>query len=175
MRDLGRLIREYARLERARTETGLTLQEVRRWRALKQQLDRHFSPGASPSTRNQRASVRVPTRLQVSFESFGTFQDSIMTNLSRGGMFVSTGMPLEIGDQVQLRIRIEDEDTELEVPCRVVSTSVGRGFDTQRMGMGLAFEQMDASLRTRLDDLYERALRAHAKDEPGAAPRRRSA
>ena len=163
MADVPRMLVEYTRLERARSTSGLSAEELQRWKALKERLDRHFSPGSDPTKHSRRRSVRVPTRMKASFESLGSFRESIMTNLSRGGVFVSTDCPLEMGEKVTLRISIEGEGTTLDVPARVVSTSVQGDFSTQRMGMGVAFLDMDPELRRRVDALYERALEAHAE------------
>lgn len=158
MADVARMLVEYNRLERARVTSGLSAEELQRWKALKEQLDRHFSPGSDPTKRSRRDSVRVPTRIKASFESLGSFRDSIMTNLSRGGVFVCTDCPLAIGEKVTLRISVEGEGTPLDVPARVVSTGVQGNFSTQRKGMGVAFLDMDPELRRRVDALYERAL-----------------
>ncbi|UCE87097.1 MAG: PilZ domain-containing protein [Deltaproteobacteria bacterium] len=163
MRDLPRLLREYARLERARTSTGLSPRDLSRWEALKQQLDSHFSPGMKPDAQNRRASVRVPTRIKARFESLGKLQDSIMTNLSQGGVFINTAYPLEIGENVTIRIDVDEDGSTLEIPGRVVTTRVGSGFATQKMGMGIAFSDMEPDLRQKVDELYERALERQAR------------
>ncbi len=38
---------------------------------------------------DRRGSVRVPVKLRVGFATYGELRESLMTNLSRGGLFVS--------------------------------------------------------------------------------------
>ena len=83
--DVATRLREFSRLEKKRAERGLTPAELRRWVALKGMLNRSFSPGIGKARANERASVRVPTRLGASFETVGEICRSLMTNLSRGG------------------------------------------------------------------------------------------
>ena len=163
--DLPRMLREYARLDRARTATGLSDRQLERWRQLKDTLDGQLSRGSKgrpPPVR--RASLRVPSRLKVSFESVGTFHSSMLTNVSKGGVFVHTDTPLEVGDPVTLRISIEEDATTLEIPGRVVSQNVGPTLGTWEKGMGVVFGEMAPKLREQVDALYERAVEAHARE-----------
>ena len=63
--DVATRFREYTRLEKKRAEGGLTPAELRRWVAIKRMLSRSFSPGIGREQADQRASLRVPTRLDA--------------------------------------------------------------------------------------------------------------
>ena len=108
MRDVALLFREYIHLERKRTSKGLSPRELQRWTALKRVLGKEFSPGLSDEKADQRGSVRIPTRLAVAFRSSGELRSSLMTNLSRGGVFIATEQPVEIGTHLELQLRIEE-------------------------------------------------------------------
>lgn len=158
VKNLPALFREYARLDRKRTSDGLSMRELHRWTALKNQLSLHFNPGISEQRVKERASVRVPTRLKVSFESLGELRQSLMTNLSRGGVFVSTADPLEIGSRLLLRIHCEGVDPDIEVAGEVASLNTGPAMDSHMMGMGVRFVELTPEVAARLDHLYENSL-----------------
>jgi uncharacterized protein (TIGR02266 family) len=155
--DVALLFREYVRLDRLRGQ-GLTPDELHRWSLLKRRLNQHFSPGLADSHADRRDSVRVPVRMRVTFESDGELADSLMTNLSRRGVFIHTEHPLEIGERIDLRIRVEQPDRDLIVPAEVVSQCVGPRLSVRR-GMGLRLLELDPETEAQFADLYERLVK----------------
>lgn len=155
--DVAMLFREYARLDRMR-KTGLTPTEQHRWSQLKRLLNQHFSPGLPPSRADQRESVRVPARIKVWFASDGALAQSLMTNLSRRGVFVETDHPLEIGSELELRIHVESSQRELVVPAVVVSHGIGPKLGVKR-GMGLRLGDLDPATDAQFTELYERVVK----------------
>jgi Tfp pilus assembly protein PilZ len=155
--DVGLLFREYVRLDRMR-ESGLTPAELHRWGLLKRKLNQHFSPGLSDNRADQRESVRVPSRIRVAFSSDGALAQSLMTNLSRRGVFVETDHPLEIGAQLELRIHVQSPARELIVPAQVVSHGIGPDLGVLR-GMGLRLGELSAEVEAQFTDLYERLVK----------------
>lgn len=166
MRDPAQRLREYAQLDRKRADQGLTPVELKRWIALKRALSAEFTPGVSAERADQRNSVRVPTRLAVSFRNEGELRRDLMTNLSRGGLFVETDQPCEIGTRLLLRIDLGEGDEMLEVPTEVVSLNVAPDLRTERHGMGLRFLTLDAEVQQRVDAFYERKLKEAARGAP---------
>lgn len=159
MGDLSALFLEYARLDRRRTDEGLTVPELERWSQLKRRLTLHFSPGLDPREVDRRRSVRVPTLLCVTYEANDGFERSRITKLSRAGAFVQTPHPLSHGSPVRLRIRIEEDSSELEVEGEVITSQNGPTFGQGEIGMGIRFSEMDSETAKRLGDLYERVIR----------------
>lgn len=159
MDNLNAQFREYVRLDRKRTDDGLTVPEMERWRGLKRVLTRAFSPLVSDDQIDQRNSVRIPTRLQVSFESEGELGQSLMTNLSRYGVFIQTRRPFEIGTRFELRIHIAEPAREIATPVQVVSVGVGPSLRPECQGMGCRFTELTPDLEKQIADLYERALK----------------
>jgi uncharacterized protein (TIGR02266 family) len=152
------LFREYVHLDRKRGGEGLSTVEEQRWGELKRMLGKRFSPGITDEVADKRGSLRVPTRMTVSFQNLGDFRSSTMNNLSRGGLFVATSHPAEIGTRFKLRIHIDQPNRTLEVPVVVVTQNIGPGFPAGSRGMGVAFCEMGDDLRERLEDLYAKAL-----------------
>lgn len=156
--DVQALFRDYIRLDRKRRDDALTPAEMERWRELKRRLNATFSPPSRPEHEERRESVRVPVRLRVRFRSAGELRSCLLTNLSRGGVFVNTLEPLPIGSQVLLRIELADTRTEIEAPGEVVSHNVGPQFEVPRQGMGVRFGELAPEAREALQRYYERAL-----------------
>jgi uncharacterized protein (TIGR02266 family) len=152
------LFREWVRLDKKRKGAGLSLSDLQRWGELKQQLNKTFSPDVSDDKLAMRESVTVPIRLRVNFESAGTLQGCLMTNLSRGGVFINSAMPPPIGTRIQLRLRLRDDGTEVEIPGEVVATNVGPAFELRQLGMAIRFLDAGPEASALLERLYEGAL-----------------
>lgn len=162
MSDVTARFREFVQLDRRREAEGLTPEELDRWMLLKRFLNKRFSPGLSEERADQRHSVRVPARLTVSFRDTGELRNSLMTNLSRGGLFVATERPLEIGSSLELRIDVAETDDRIDVKVEVVSLNLSADLSRTRRGMGLRFVDPAPEIQRKLDELYEQQLKKAA-------------
>lgn len=160
--DAAALFREYVRLDKQRRTGALSPAEFGRWSELKRRLNATFSPPERPEHEERRESVRVPVRLNMQFQTAGELRRCLLTNLSRGGVFVSTSSPPPIGTRLRLRIQVAQPGLEIEVDGEVVSNHVGTDFTTQQLGMGVKFVEPSREAQAALDRVYERAL------EPGS-------
>ena len=158
MQDVSARFREYIQLERRRDAEGLTPAEFERWALLKHYLSRRFSPELSEGRAGERRSVRVPTKLAVSFVDKRQLRSSLMTNLSRGGVFIATERPAEMGTVLELRIDVSESGERLDVLAEVVSLNLGPDFSKLQRGMGLRFRSTSDETQKKLDQLYERQL-----------------
>lgn len=154
------LLRECKQLDEKRATSSLTPAEHGRWLELKHRLGARLGP----SQCERRASARLETRLDVSFETPEQFQEAVISNLSLGGMFVSTAFPAEMGTKLTVALYIESIGTRLDLPCVVVSQNVGAGFDTSLLGMGLKFAGLTKIQRKAVDRLYAKVSIAPKKD-----------
>ncbi len=155
IRNPASVFREYMRLQRMHADVGLTPVEFARWMQLKRALGRHFSPDLSDDRLDERGSVRVPTRLRIYFSTVNELGRCLMTNLSRGGLFVATATPCEIGTRIQLRIEIAEIGETVEVLREVISVGGGASLRDEESGMGVLFRDLDDAQRKAIDDLYE--------------------
>ena len=158
MQDPAARFREFIHLDRKRAAAGLTTAEMERWTQLKRAFTKRLTPDAK-NRADRRESMRVPVKLKVAFETVGALRDSYMTDFSRGGVFIATETPAEIGTSITLRIRIGETGDDVEVPGVVVTQNLGPGLQSTQRGMGVRFSEMPASVRKRIDDLYEQSLR----------------
>lgn len=160
VRNMPAIFREYMSLERQRdSPEGISVSDYQRWMQLKRTLNRHFQPGIQDSHADRRESVRVPLRLTMGFQSYGEIRETLMTNLSRGGIFVATGVPLPLGSILKLWIRIEESGQEIDVVGEVASHNSGPGLLSEELGMGIKFIRMTPEQEKAVDNLYERSLR----------------
>jgi uncharacterized protein (TIGR02266 family) len=157
--DAAANFRAFVFLDRKQAREGLSPSELARWTALKRELSREFSGDADTERAHQRGSLRLSTKLRVSFASLGELGQALITNLSRGGVFVATDHVLEIGTRVTLRLHVDQPGKDVEAQAEVVSQNLGPRGDPKR-GIGLRFVDAEAAVRRELDALYERALEA---------------
>ena len=154
MKDSLATFREYMRLERRRA-AGLSPEEFKRWETLRRSLDRVVGPLDSRSSSEKRATPRVPTSLKVSFENLREMGEVLMSNLSRGGVFVAIDPPPPIGTELKLRIQIVDPPRELVLGGEVASLHVGPRFEVNNRGIGIRFVNLSREDQALVDELYE--------------------
>ena len=157
--DIATRFREYARLDRLRRESGLTLADEARFHALRRFLSIHFAPDQPEAASELRDSVRVPARINVSFSTDNELVRCLMTNVSRGGVFVQTDHPLALKTTFTLHIHVDDPKREIAVPVEVVSVGVGPNFARNKQGMGLRFLDLRPEVEKQLRELYESSVR----------------
>jgi len=165
IRDSLAVFREYMRLERRRA-AGLSPLEWERWQSLRKRLDGEFGQLNVPGgCAGRRATPRVPTSLVVRFENLDELGSLLMSNLSRGGVFIPTEAPAEIGARLVLRIEVSTPPDEIRLEGEVVSRHVGPDFAVGDRGMGLRFTNLDASAQAVIDKLYDQQFERHLRSE----------
>ncbi len=100
----------------------------------------------------------------MGFQSYGEIRETLMTNLSRGGIFIATEVPLPPGSTLRVRIRIEESGQELDIEGEVASHNSGPGLLNEDLGMGIKFIRMTPEQEKAIDNLYERSLRRAIED-----------
>lgn len=167
MTDVSAQFREYIRLDRKQRGPGLSPKELERWMLLKRSLGQRFALRLSDEQADRRASLRVPARLRVDFPSVESLRGQVMTNISRGGLFVAVTDPPAIGTRLTLHLHVESTGERLEIPVEVVSHNVGPHYEAEPLGMGLRFLDMDATVKQQLEALYDESLRRALREQSG--------
>lgn len=152
------MVREFGALERKRAGEGVTPEEYQRWCELKKRIERHFPQSPTPRGAERRAFVRIPTRMLVEFRSLGASRDAVARTISRGGLFINTSCPPEVGTHLTLLVRSEEGASPVELPCEVVSTNLRPSAAGSALGMGVKFGALDARQRELVDRLFAEAL-----------------
>lgn len=149
-------------LERRRAG-GLSPHELERWTDLRKRLDRDFGELDAPGSVLRRATPRIPTSLEVRFENLGQLGSVLMSNMSRGGIFVSTESPPAIGTELKLRIKVAAPPREIVLCGEVASWHVGPGFEVGKRGMGIRFKDLNAADQAVVDELYDKQVQRHLR------------
>jgi len=97
----------------------------------------------SDSSRKERKHTRTPVSLlvQYRFNSLEDFLAEYATNLSPGGIFITTDTPSPVGSMLHLQFSLKDGSRLIEGMGRVAH--VKRDASGQARGMGVEFVQFD--------------------------------
>jgi hypothetical protein len=98
---------------------------LHRWQALRQFLSLHCAPDRPAKVADPRDSVRVPTRLEVSFASDHERIGCPMIHISRGGVFVPTDHLRALKSRFTPNLHVDSARRDLSVPVEVVSVGSG--------------------------------------------------
>lgn len=99
---------------------------------------------------------RVGMVLEVRYRNAGQFLVSYCTNLSRGGLFVSTRTPEPIGTELVLSLRVPGRALPVTLRARV-RWSRTEDDEGGPAGMGLSFADVDAVLGEHIDRMVSTA------------------
>jgi uncharacterized protein (TIGR02266 family) len=120
-------------------------------------IDRSFAelldqPGADPTER--RAELRVPLETDVTIGGEGRVLTGLSSDISMGGMFVATFVPMPVGARLSLRLRLPTG--------QVIAAGIVRWTREGRPGIiaGMGVEFVD------MGDMDRAALRRFCGDRP---------
>lgn len=94
----------------------------------------------------------MPIELKVEYKRLNSFFADYTRNISRGGTFIRTDRPLDIGTEFVFRLQIPNLDEPLRLHGRVqwvVTTE--SATDEQPAGMGIGFVYQDEAERQRVE------------------------
>ena len=100
--------------------------------------------------------TRVGAVLEVKFRNAGQFLVSYCTNLSRGGLFVTTPYPAPVGTLLTLSMGVPGMRVPASLTARVRWVR-DTPDESGPAGMGLSFEEVDAKLGVHIDRIVSRA------------------
>ncbi len=164
-KNLIQLADEYRRLDRKRKIRGgkLSPQEEKRLAQLKDYLSQSLHE-SSPGT-DRRGDLRVPVSMRVRYHTGNVFTNNYISNLSSGGVFISTPKPLPLDTKVKLQLIFEDRNIEIDIEGKVVwENTQGRTFgDITKPGMGIKFTKVGKEAQEVIDDLVHDLLDEQAR------------
>ncbi len=97
--------------------------------------------------------------IKVDYRTAGSFITDYTENISKGGVFIKTSLPLEIGERVRLRLQLPDGDAPFALDGIVKWVSTLRDRESHPPGMGIEFVDFDDTVRAKLEAL----VRVHDK------------
>lgn len=107
----------------------------------------------------KRRTERLPVEVKVDYRSVGRFLTDYTMNLSRGGLFVQTCLPLEPGERVRLRLTLPDADAPFALDGIVKWVSRRDDKVGHPPGMGIEFVDASEELQRHVERLMARATR----------------
>ena len=100
----------------------------------------------------RRLSTRHAITLRVDYKRMNTFFADYAKNISKGGTFIRTGKPLEVGTEFVFVLSIPGQPDQLQLLGEVMWTvDEARATEEQPAGMGIRFRFTDDSERQQLD------------------------
>lgn len=104
------------------------------------------APTPAPSNDAQSQSKKRPARLRISYKKSSTFVREYERNLKRGGTFIKTKSPLDVGRDCVLLLTVPNLDDTIAVRGAVVWSSKGLDdLQGQEEGMGIRYDADDAT------------------------------
>ena len=104
------------------------------------------APKSAPGAGDAKKKSRRPARLRISYKKASTFLNEYKRNLKRGGTFIKTKKPLDVGRDCVLHLTIPGFDDPVELRGSVVWSSKGvEVMAGQEEGMGIKYDPADTS------------------------------
>ncbi len=102
---------------------------------------------------------RVPVQFDVEFTQAGKAVHGTCLNLSRGGMFIATNHPLQPGNEILLRFKLQDHPSHtLSILAQVVWMGGEEIGPSAKTGMGVKFLVVDPSEAAVIGTVVDRLL-----------------
>lgn len=122
----------------------------------------------SASAEGRRRDLRASLVLPLEYRNAGHLLVSYCTNLSRGGLFLPTPEPLEVGETITLVLRVPGRERPVTLDAKV---RWRREVDSPRgpAGMGVSFYDIDQRLGDTIDAIVARFVPLRV-DLVGARP-----
>jgi type IV pilus assembly protein PilZ len=113
-----------------------------------------------PNSEDQRSGARAPLRLRVDYERMNSFFADYTKNISRGGTFIKTPRPLEVGARCHFSFTVPALSDPLVLEGEVAwqltpDQAKARNEDP---GMGIRFVFKDAGAQREFEELVERMM-----------------
>ena len=109
---------------------------------------------------DKREGDRAAITLRVEYKRLNTFFADYAKNISKGGTFIRTSKPLDIGTEFVFVLTIPNAETRLELRGRVVwVVRADDATDDNHAGMGIKFQFDSESERQTVETFVEALMR----------------
>jgi len=157
--DISEKVKLFKRLDDRRARSGLSPEGQELWEELRQDLELVSAPSDDIPPSSRRFAVRVPAHMDVVFESSRGFNKAYLRNISEGGVYVESDLPLEMGNRFELTIQVEHPPKTIELPVEVVWVNRNPSEDSGlKRGVGVAFLDLDPQHKAEIKALIHHAL-----------------
>ena len=114
---------------------------------------------AAKTEADKRIDDRAAISLRVDYKRLNTFFADYTKNISKGGTFIRTTKPLEIGTEFIFVLSVPSHNKRLELKGEVVWVVTDEtATKDSPAGMGIKFKFVDDSERSAVDDFVEKLM-----------------
>lgn len=111
--------------------------------------------------RGRRTNPRVKARLKVRFKDASAFISEYTHNISKGGMFVRTGKPSEVGSIIEVILVLPESGREIIANGKVIHlVPPEQASKSQPAGMGLKLSGIAAADQRLIDDFIKEKIKS---------------
>jgi type IV pilus assembly protein PilZ len=115
----------------------------------------------SQNASDRREEKRHAIELKVEYKRLNTFFADYTRNISKGGTFIRTDKPLDIGTEFVFALGIPNLQEPVRLRGRVVwTTPPERATDSSPAGMGIRFQYASVEERHETEAVVEKLMRA---------------
>jgi type IV pilus assembly protein PilZ len=118
-------------------------------------------PESSPpgSWSEKRDAFRAAITLRVDYKRLNTFFADYTKNISKGGTFIRTTKPLDVGTEFVFVLSFPDQDKQLRLKGEVIwVVAEDKATDEQPPGMGIRFLFANDQEREAVDHFVEKMM-----------------
>ncbi len=117
------------------------------------------TPPDSESWREKRNNDRTAITLRVDYRRMNTFFADYTKNISKGGTFIRTGKPLDVGTEFVFVLSFPANEGQLRLKGKVVWVVPEEGSNEDApAGMGIRFLFANDDDRRKVDDFVEQLM-----------------
>jgi type IV pilus assembly protein PilZ len=118
------------------------------------------------SESERRTGGRTPIELKVSYRRKNAFFADYAKNISRGGSFIGTDKPLDVGTEFIFALEVPDLPEPLKLRGRVIWTTVpDEATRANPAGMGIEFQYHSDAERREIEARVEKLLAAELGED----------
>jgi type IV pilus assembly protein PilZ len=118
-------------------------------------------PETNPFDREEekRGEERAAIQLRVDYKRLNTFFADYTKNISKGGTFIRTTKPLDVGTEFVFVLSVPSHNTQLALKGEVVwIVTEEKATPDNPAGMGIRFKFEDDAERERVDEFVEKLM-----------------
>ena len=108
---------------------------------------------------DRRASRRTAIELSVEYKRLNTFFSDYTRNISKGGTFIRTDRPLDVGTEFVFALAVKGLDEPLRLRGRVQwVVHAEQAIESSPSGMGIEFQYVDHAERRATEAVVEKLM-----------------
>jgi type IV pilus assembly protein PilZ len=116
-------------------------------------------PSGSTLSAEKRNDGRAAISLRVDYKRLNTFFADYTKNISKGGTFIRTTKPLDIGTEFVFVLSVPSHNKQLELKGEVMWVVFeDKATPDSPAGMGIKFKFVDDKERSAVDDFVEKLM-----------------